>query len=108
MEWQRGYPKRRPWDSAAAWWWTPRTTNALLDLIKQWHQDGRTVIAVLHDDAQVLAHFPQTLLLARELVAWGDTSQVLTPGHLDKARALAEAWDDQAEICHSDEHAAQP
>ncbi len=85
-----------------------RTTNALLDLIKQWHQDGRTVIAVLHDDAQVLAHFPQTLLLARELVAWGDTSQVLTPGHLDKARALAEAWDDQAEICHSDEHAAQP
>jgi zinc/manganese transport system ATP-binding protein len=85
-----------------------RTTAALLDLIRQWHRDGRTVVAVLHDDAQVQAHFPQTLLLARERVAWGDTTEVLTPGHLHKARALAEAWDDQAEICHSDERPATP
>jgi zinc/manganese transport system ATP-binding protein len=80
-----------------------RTTAALLDLIKQWHAEGRTVIAVLHDDAQVRAHFGQTVLLARELVAWGDTADVLTETHVQRARALAEAWDDSADICHTDE-----
>jgi zinc/manganese transport system ATP-binding protein len=80
-----------------------RTTAALLNLIKQWHAQGRTVIAVLHDDAQVRAHFDQTVLLARELVAWGDTATVLTDANLLRARALAEAWDDSADICHTDE-----
>jgi len=80
-----------------------RTTAALLALIHQWHAQGRTVIAVLHDDAQVRAHFDQTVLLARELVAWGATAQVLTDDNLRRARALAEAWDDNAEICHTDE-----
>lgn len=80
-----------------------RTIDALLALVQQWHAEGRTVIAVLHDDAQVLAHFGQTLLLAREQVAWGDTAQVLTPVNLQRARLLAEAWDDTADICHTDE-----
>jgi zinc/manganese transport system ATP-binding protein len=83
-----------------------RTTAALLDLIKLWHGEGRTVIAVLHDDAQVSAHFGQTVLLARELVAWGDTAAVLTDTNLQRARTLAEAWDDSADICHTDEAAA--
>lgn len=83
-----------------------RTTAALLDLIKQWHAQGRTVIAVLHDDVQVRAHFDQTVLLARELVAWGDTATVLTDANLLRARALAEAWDDSADICHTDEVSA--
>ncbi|MCM2340978.1 metal ABC transporter ATP-binding protein [Rhodoferax sp.] len=83
-----------------------RTTAALLDLIKQWHAQGRTVIAVLHDDVQVRAHFDQTVLLARELVAWGDTATVLTQANLLRARALAEAWDDSADICHTDEVSA--
>jgi len=80
-----------------------RTTDALLALIHQWHAEQRTVIAVLHDDAQVREHFGQTLLLARELVAWGNTSAVLTASNLQRARALAEAWDDNADICHTDE-----
>jgi len=80
-----------------------RTTEALLTLVHRWHAEGRTVIAVLHDDEQVRAHFDQTVLLARELVAWGDTAAVLTNPNLQRARALAEAWDDHADICHSDE-----
>jgi zinc/manganese transport system ATP-binding protein len=80
-----------------------RTTAALLGLIKQWHAQGRTVIAVLHDDAQVRQHFEQAVLLARELVAWGDTAKVLTEPNLQRARALAEAWDDNADICRTDE-----
>jgi zinc/manganese transport system ATP-binding protein len=80
-----------------------RTTDALLGLIHQWQAQGRTVIAVLHDDAQVRSHFDQAVLLARELVAWGPTAQVLTEPHLQRARLLAEAWDDDADICHTDE-----
>lgn len=82
-----------------------RTTAALLGLVKQWHAQGRTVIAVLHDDAQVRQHFGQAVLLARELVAWGDTADVLTEPNLQRARALAEAWDDNADICRTDEPA---
>ena len=46
-----------------------KTTQALLALIHQWHRQQRTVVTVLHDDAQVRQHFPHTLLLAREVVA---------------------------------------
>jgi zinc/manganese transport system ATP-binding protein len=83
-----------------------RTTTALLALIRQWQAQGRTVIAVLHDDAQVRTHFDHAVLLARELVAWGPTGQVLTELNLQRARALAEAWDDNADICHTDEELA--
>lgn len=85
-----------------------KTTAALLALIQQWHVQGRTVIAVLHDDAQVRAHFPQTLLLAREAVAWGPTAQVMTEHNLAQARAMAEAWDEAAETCRIDGTSATP
>lgn len=79
-----------------------RTTATLLALIAQWQAQGRTVVAVLHDEQQVRAHFPQTLLVARELVAWGATANVLTQANLTMARAMAEAWDDNAEVCEVD------
>ena len=84
-----------------------KTTTALLALVRQWHQEGRTVIAVLHDDALVRQHFPQTLLLARELVGWGATREVLTEPNLRRARAMAEAWDEAAGLCDVDALAAQ-
>jgi zinc/manganese transport system ATP-binding protein len=76
-----------------------KTIAALLALVLQWHTEGRTVVLVLHDEAQVRAHFPQTLLLARECIAWGSTTQVLTDANLQRARVMAEAWDDTAAIC---------
>ena len=79
-----------------------KTTAGLLSLVQQWHRQGRTVVAVLHDDAQVREHFPQTLLLARECVAWGPTAEVLTEAHLQRARTMAEAWDETAAICDND------
>jgi zinc/manganese transport system ATP-binding protein len=84
-----------------------KTTAALLDTIAQWHRQQHTVIVVLHNDAQVRQHFPQTLLLARELVAWGPTAQVMTDAHLSRARAMAEVWDDDAELCEIDALAAR-
>jgi zinc/manganese transport system ATP-binding protein len=76
-----------------------RTTADLLRLIRDWHGEGRTVVAVLHDHALVRAHFPETLLLARESVAWGPTIQVLTQDNLTNARLMAEAWDEDAPVC---------
>ncbi len=54
-----------------------KTTSDLLDLIQSWHGQGRTILAALHDLDQVRLHFPRTLLLARELVAFGPTQAVL-------------------------------
>lgn len=76
-----------------------RTTADLLDVVRRWHGERRTVIAVLHDLDQVRAHFPDTLLLAREPIAWGRTADALTLANLDRARAMAEAWDDKAGPC---------
>jgi zinc/manganese transport system ATP-binding protein len=91
-----------------------RTVDDLLALIAAWHAEGRTVIAALHDLAQVRSHFPSTLLLAREPVAWGPTARVLTQENLARARNLSEAWDEAAPICagpqamgaHAHDHAA--
>ena len=54
-----------------------KTVADLIALILRWHGEGRTVLAALHDIEQVRAHFPTTLLLAREVVAWGETRKVL-------------------------------
>jgi len=76
-----------------------RTTADLLALVHRWHQQSRTVIAVLHDMDQVRQHFDQTLLLARRCVAWGPTAQVLDAQHLLMAQQMAEAWDESAPSC---------
>ncbi len=78
-----------------------RTTTDLLGLLHRWHAQGKTVIAVLHDLAQVRAHFPHTLLLAREPVAWGRTADVLTAEHWTRALRLQEPFDDGAAPCEA-------
>jgi zinc/manganese transport system ATP-binding protein len=65
-----------------------RTTDDLLQLVRRWHQEGRTVIAVLHDLDQVREHFPTSLLLARSCIGWGDTASVLTTDNLMRARNI--------------------
>lgn len=77
-----------------------RTTRDLLALVARWHDEGRTVIAVLHDFNQVREHFPQTLLLARELIGWGPTETTLTAENLLRTRAMAENWDAGAKFCN--------
>lgn len=77
-----------------------KTTADLLDLVRRWHDESRTVIAVLHDLEVVKRVFPQTLLIAREPVAWGQTAEVLSAENLLKARRMVEAHDPHADICH--------
>ena len=76
-----------------------KTTADLLDLVRRWHDESRTVVAVLHDLDVVKQVFPRTLLIAREPVAWGETSAVLSPANLLKARRMIEAHDPHAASC---------
>lgn len=71
----------------------------LLDLVARWHQEKRTVLVVLHDLDLVREHFPQTLLIAREAIAKGETAAVLSPENLVKARSMIEAFDRRAQAC---------
>jgi zinc/manganese transport system ATP-binding protein len=82
-----------------------KTSADLLDLVRRWHREKRTVLAALHDIEVVRAHFPEVLLLAREPVAWGPTAAVLTPENLSKARHMCEAFDEQAAACVVEEAA---
>ena len=75
------------------------TTGDLLALVKGWNRQGRAVVAVLHDFDLVRRHFPQTLLLAREPVAWGPTGEALSAAHLARAQAMIEAFDVAAHEC---------
>jgi zinc/manganese transport system ATP-binding protein len=76
-----------------------KTTADLLDLVRRWHDEERTVVAVLHDLDVVRRVFPQTLLIAREPVAWGETGEVLRPENLLQARRMVEAHDAHAAVC---------
>ena len=76
-----------------------RTTDDLLAVLHRWHDQGRTVVAVLHDLRQVRTHFPLTLLLAREPVAWGPTAAVLTEANWQRALRMQEPFDDHAPVC---------
>jgi zinc/manganese transport system ATP-binding protein len=84
-----------------------RTSADLLALVRRWHAEKRTVLAALHDMDIVRANFPETLLLAREQVAWGATGEVLTAENLLEARRMCEAFDDGAAACAVDDVASR-
>jgi zinc/manganese transport system ATP-binding protein len=65
------------------------TSDDLLRLMRRWHGEGRTVMVALHDLEQVLAIFPETLLLACKAIAWGETATALTPENLVEAGLAA-------------------
>jgi zinc/manganese transport system ATP-binding protein len=69
-----------------------RAAEDLAQLMAAWPQQGRTVIAVLHDLDLVRRLCPQTLVLARQAVAWGPTDGAVAPEQLTRARKLAENW----------------
>ena len=76
-----------------------KTTEDLMRVVQAWQAEGGTVIAALHDLEQVKREFPDALLMARELVAWGPARQALSDDNLARARDLAASWTDPAAIC---------
>lgn len=80
-----------------------KTVGDLIALIKRWHGERRTVLVVAHDLDLVRNHFPETLLLARQPVAWGETRETLKAENLLRARQFHEAWNEEAPWCAPDE-----
>jgi len=79
-----------------------KTVSDLVALVGRWHAERRTVLAAMHDLTLVETHFPQTLLLAREPVAWGPTREVLSAANLSRARQMCEAFDEFAAACEAE------
>jgi zinc/manganese transport system ATP-binding protein len=66
------------------------TTEAdLMAIVRQWHRQGRTIVAVLHDLDLIRAEFPVTLLLGSGEYVWGATNEVLTASAIRQARLRA-------------------
>ncbi len=88
-----------------------KTVGDLIHLIKRWHGEERTIMVVVHDLDLVRENFPETLLLARQPVAWGETRETLRPENLLRARRFHEAWEENAPWCepaghdHDEDHA---
>lgn len=69
------------------------TAQRLMSLLRRLHEEGRTVVAVMHDLDMIREDFPQCVLLSGRVVAWGGTAGVLTEANLKTARRWhAEAW----------------
>lgn len=68
-----------------------RTTKELLSLLQKWNQQGKTILVVIHNISLVRQFFPQTLLLAKEVIAHGETDKILTQEHILKAHFMDEA-----------------
>lgn len=85
------------------------TVHDLAGLVRRWNAEGRTVISVLHDLEHVRSEYPETLLLAREVIARGPTEAVLTAENLKRARQLAEEQGELvgAPVCAADEDTEQ-
>jgi zinc/manganese transport system ATP-binding protein len=64
------------------------TVGDLIALVRAWHEEGRTILAALHDLEQVRTTFPETLLLAGRPIAWGPTAEVLTEANLIAAQSI--------------------
>jgi zinc/manganese transport system ATP-binding protein len=85
-----------------------RAAEDLAQLMARWPEEGRTVIAVLHDLDLVRRLCPQSLVMARQAVAWGPTDRAIAPEQLTRARKLAESWnvsDEPPVSVHRQEHA---
>lgn len=63
------------------------SAEILLHVTRDWQLNGKTVLVVLHDYAQIRANFPVCLLLARELIAYGHPKDSLSPENWQRAQS---------------------
>jgi zinc/manganese transport system ATP-binding protein len=53
------------------------TTARLIQILLKWHQEGRTIICVLHDLMLIRKYFPESFLLAGKCLGRGHTHELL-------------------------------
>ena len=73
-----------------------KTVADLIALVRRWHDRQAHRARGAARPRTGARQFSETLLLAREPVAWGPSASVLTPENLTKARRMCEAFDEDA------------
>ncbi len=76
-----------------------KTAAELLLLIDHWHDEKRTIVIVTHDVELARQRFPNSMLLARELIASGHSREVLTTENLERAKQMCESFDEHSALC---------
>jgi len=75
------------------------TTSRLIQIILNWHRQGRTIICVLHDLLMIQKYFPDSFVLAGRCLGHGHTHEMLEQKLL--------SFDlDMAELCSGSEDGA--
>ncbi|EAR09685.1 metal ABC transporter ATP-binding protein [Reinekea blandensis] len=80
-----------------------QTTEDLMAVLQAQHRQGATIVAVIHNINLVRRYFPTSLLLSRELIAFGKTDEVLTTHHLNRASTIGFGDHVHADICQVSE-----
>jgi zinc/manganese transport system ATP-binding protein len=80
------------------------TVTDLVKIIHAWQQQKKTILVVCHDLDIVRDHFPQTLLLAKQVLAWGSTEEAVTIENLRAAKKVAQTL----ECCDMFQNLTQP
>lgn len=62
-----------------------QTCDHLINVILEWYEQGKTILVVMHNLDLVKKYFPETLLLGRSCIGWGQTKSVLTSKNLNQA-----------------------
>ncbi len=62
-----------------------KTEGILFQIFNELTENGKTVMVVNHDLGESLSHFDRLLLLNRELIAFGEKKEVLTPQNMKRA-----------------------
>ena len=65
------------------------TVNDLIKVILKWHKDGKTLLIVNHDLDLVQDHFPTSMMIARRILDWGKTKDVVTLENLRRAKHIS-------------------
>lgn len=74
------------------------TMDILAGVLKEWQTQGKTIITVLHDMEVVRDFFPTTLILARQIIAYGPTDEVLNRENLKTAKLHCMSWDTDCDL----------
>lgn len=73
------------------------TTARLIQILLEWHRQGRTIICVLHDLLMIQKYFPDSFVLAGKCLGHGHTHELLE-------KKLLSFDLDMAELCPGTEH----
>ena len=65
------------------------TINDLVKIILKWHEAGKTLLIVNHDLDLVQDHFPTSMMVARRILQWGETKDVVTLDNLRNAKHIS-------------------